>query len=161
VIFVVGVENQIIYQSPSVTRVLGYQPGELAGRTFDRLLHQGDLARSVATLDRMRQPGVGGNKKADWRLLCADGGLIDAEVVCSNLVDDPDVQGLVLTIRDATQRRVCQHGCSRPSVHVRIRPARHAVSARDTTRSAPRYATEVHSRASIPPVMTSRSPLTA
>jgi len=105
VILVVGTDNLITYQTPSVTSVLGYFASDLAGRPLERLLHQDDLERSLTTLDRMRRYAASRDTKADWRLKCADGRWIDAEVVCSNLLDDPDVQGLVLTIRDVTERR--------------------------------------------------------
>ena len=105
VILVIGADNRITYQTPSVTRVLGYELSDLADGPVERLLHQDDLVRSLSTLERMRQPGFDREMQADWRLLCEDGRWIDAEVVSSNLLDDPDVQGLVLTIRDVTQRR--------------------------------------------------------
>ena len=105
VILVVGADNLITYQTPSVTSVLGYLPSDLAGRPLERLLDHNNLARSLSTLDRMRRYGVEQETKADWQLQCADGRWIDAEVMCSNLLFDPDVQGLVLTIRDVTERR--------------------------------------------------------
>jgi len=105
VILVVGDDNTITYQTPSVVTVLGYELSDLAGGALDRLVHPDDLARSLATLDRMRQPGSDRGIQADWRLRCADGRWIDAEVVCGNLLEDADVRGLVLTIRDVTERR--------------------------------------------------------
>jgi diguanylate cyclase (GGDEF)-like protein/PAS domain S-box-containing protein len=117
VILVVGADDQITYQTPSVTRVLGYQISELAGGPIEQLLHQDDIVRSLSTLDRMRQPGAHRDTQADWRLRCADGRWIDAEVVCSNLVDDPDVKGLVLTIRDVTERRVLERELKHRAFH--------------------------------------------
>jgi len=105
VILVVGADNEITYQTPSVGRVLGYGAPELAAMSFDRLLHEDDLGRSLVTLQQTRETGADRENQVDWRLHCADGRWIDAEVVCSNLLNDPDVRGLVLTIRDVTQRR--------------------------------------------------------
>ena len=117
VILVIGADNQITYQTPSVTTVLGYQPSDLAGGPLERLLHQGDLVRSLSSLDRMRKLGVGHDTQVDWRLACADGRWIDAEVVCSNLLNDPNVQGLVLTIRDVTQRRELERELEHRAFH--------------------------------------------
>jgi len=117
VILVIGADNQISYQTPSVTTVLGYQTSDLAGYSVERLLHQDDLVRSLSTLDRMRQAGTDHESQADWRLHCADGRWIDAEVVCSNLIDDPDVRGLVLTIRDVTQRRGLERELNHRAFH--------------------------------------------
>jgi len=117
VILVIGAGNEISYQTPSVTSVLGYQTSDLAGRPFERLLHPGDRARSLSTLDRIRQAGVGRDAQVDWRLHRADGSWIEAEVVCRNLVDDPDVQGLVLTIRDVTGRRELERELKHRAFH--------------------------------------------
>jgi diguanylate cyclase (GGDEF)-like protein/PAS domain S-box-containing protein len=119
VILVIGADNQITYQTPSALSVLGYQAPDLAGQPLERLLHQGDLVRSLSTLDRMRRQGAGAGRDAqvDWRLHCADGHWIVAEVVCSNLVDDPDVQGVVLTIRDVTERRELERELEHRAFH--------------------------------------------
>jgi len=105
VILVVGSDNQITYQTPSAARVLGYHPAELAGRRLEQLLPPEDLERSLSMLKRMRRYGVDQVAKGDWQLQCADGRWMDADVVCSNMLEDPDVRGLVLTIRDVTDRR--------------------------------------------------------
>ena len=105
VILVIGSDNQITYQTPSAARVLGYHPAELAGRRLEQLLPPEDLERSLSMLKRMRRYGVDQVAKGDWQLQCADGRWMDADVVCSNMLEDPDVRGLVLTIRDVTDRR--------------------------------------------------------
>jgi len=117
VILVVGADNQITYQTPSVTSVLGYRTSDLAGRPLERLLHDGDLEQSRELLARCRRLGANRDIKADWRLQCEDGRWIDAEVVCSNLLEDPDVQGLVLTIRDVTERREMERELKHRAFH--------------------------------------------
>ena len=99
------------------TRVLGYHPSVLAGKRLEQLLPQEDLERSLSRLERMRRYGVHRVTKVDWQLQCADGRWIDAEVVCSNLLDDPDVRGLVLTIRDVTDRRKLERELEHRAFH--------------------------------------------
>ncbi len=117
VILVVGADDQITYQTPSVTSVLGYYPSDLAGQPVERILHDDDLEHSRKLLDRMRRYGVEQDAKAEWRLKRSDGRWIDAEVVCSNLLEDPDVQGLVLTIRDVTERREMERELKHRALH--------------------------------------------
>jgi len=105
VILVVGSDNEITYQTPSAARVLGYHPSELEGRRLEQLLPADDIERSLSMLTRMRRYGVDHVAKSEWQLLCEDGRWIDADVICSNMLEDPDVHGLVLTIRDATDGR--------------------------------------------------------
>lgn len=104
VILVLGSDNEIAYQSPSAATVLGYRESDLAGRTIESLLHKDDITRSVWTFTEMRQQVVLRDVRAQWRLRHADGRWIDAEVVCSNLLADPNVLGLAVTIRDVTRR---------------------------------------------------------
>lgn len=117
VILVVGSDNQITYQTPSAARVLGYHPSELAGRRLEQLLPADDLERSLSMLKRMRRYGVDHVAKSEWQLQCEDGRWIDADVVCSNMLEDPDVHGLVLTIRDATDRRMLEQELQHRAFH--------------------------------------------
>jgi PAS domain S-box-containing protein len=84
--------------------VLGYDTSEIQGRTFWQVLHPGDrpaveqaietlLAESGATMlleVRAR------HRDASWRTL---------EVHARNLLDHPDVRGIILRTRDITERR--------------------------------------------------------
>ena len=117
VILVIGTDNQITYQTPSAARVLGYHPVVLARKNLEQLLPREDLEKSLSRLERMRRYGVERVAKLDWQMECADGRWIDAEVVCSNLLDDPDVQGLVLTIRDVTDRRKMERELEHRAFH--------------------------------------------
>ena len=117
VILVVGTDNQITYQTPSAARVLGYHPSVLARRNLEQLLPREDVEQSLSRLERMRRYGVERVAKLDWQMECADGRWIDAEVVCSNMLDDPDVRGLVLTIRDVTDRRKMERELEHRAFH--------------------------------------------
>jgi diguanylate cyclase (GGDEF)-like protein/PAS domain S-box-containing protein len=117
VILVVGSDNKITYQTPSAARVLGYHPSVLARKSLEELLPREDLEQSLSRLERMRRYGAERVAKIEWQLQCADGRWIDAEVVCSNLLDDPDVQGLVLTIRDVTDRRKMERELQHRAFH--------------------------------------------
>ena len=47
----------VVYQSPSIERVLGYTPAEVVGTRFDRLLPEGEKARLLQLMTDGRHPG--------------------------------------------------------------------------------------------------------
>jgi PAS domain S-box-containing protein len=103
---VLGADGTVIYQSPSVERVLGYRPEERIGLNIfvDVITHPDDMeAKRRFLADALARPGepVAGG----WRLAHKDGSWRDIEAVGVNLLGDPAVGGIVATYRDATERR--------------------------------------------------------
>jgi diguanylate cyclase (GGDEF)-like protein/PAS domain S-box-containing protein len=110
VILVVDADLHITYQTPSVQAVLGLSWAEVDGRPVTALLAADDVPHARLMLARVARPGERGGQRsasfaAEWRVRHADGRLRAVEVTCSNLLDDPSVQGLVLTLHDITDRR--------------------------------------------------------
>jgi PAS domain S-box-containing protein len=103
VIKVVDPQSKTIFVSPSVERVLGYQPRELIGTNPLDFVHPDDLDRAVASLEAVKQSGSvettgpirARHKDGSWRTM---------EAVLQNLVDDVDVRGIVMNYRDITER---------------------------------------------------------
>jgi two-component system cell cycle sensor histidine kinase/response regulator CckA len=97
----------VLYESPSVERVLGYQPAELVGRNVFRGMHQEDIAAAREGFERVVRAGRG-----DVRTICRFkhklGGWRTLEVTAANLLDDPLVRGIVVNSRDVTEREVAQ-----------------------------------------------------
>jgi diguanylate cyclase (GGDEF)-like protein/PAS domain S-box-containing protein len=116
VIFVLRSDMTASYRSPSVERVLGYHPQELEGVPLTTLLHQGDLGRALAAHDdAVRRAGTG--VAMECRLRHRDGSWRDVEAVYNSLIDDPSVQGTVLTIRDITERKTLEEELKHQAFH--------------------------------------------
>ena len=92
------------YDSPSVTRVLGYMPGERIGRSVFELLHPDDLPMALDRFEKVLQRGglVG---SIETRVRHRDGSWRVFEVTVSNLLHDSVVQGVVVNARDVTERK--------------------------------------------------------
>jgi diguanylate cyclase (GGDEF)-like protein/PAS domain S-box-containing protein len=105
VILVVGTDAVVGYQSPSAERGFGYGPDELVGvNLIERLLHPDDQRRALALLDdTLVHPGA--TAPAEWRIRHPRGLWQHVEVIGRNLVEDPRVGGIVLTIRSIEERR--------------------------------------------------------
>src|SRR4051812_19137764 len=93
----------IAYASPSWEERFGYRPEDLVGRSGWDLLHPDDAERvGEAFYKAMNGPGVFG--PTEYRLLAADGTWRWAEEVASSALDDPAVGGVVINVRDVTER---------------------------------------------------------
>lgn len=102
VIAVVSDDLVIDYASPSAATVLAYEPGDLVGRTFQSLFDENEWKSIVAFLGSVVPVKAADSIEAQLR--AGDGRLRDVEIVASNLLHDAAVGGIVLTIRDLTQR---------------------------------------------------------
>jgi diguanylate cyclase (GGDEF)-like protein/PAS domain S-box-containing protein len=95
------------FVSASVTDTLGYQPDELAGTNVFDLVHPEDLDRAASDF----ADTLGGEAEGNPTMLrarAADGRWLHLLVQGSNLLDDPSVGGLLLTIRDVTVQHQAQ-----------------------------------------------------
>ena len=106
-------ENTFRYVSPSVERVLGYQPEELIGTVISDLVHPEDLeAYGNAMIEELESvSGPFGPIEARYRH--KDGSWRHLEVTINSLVDDPEVRGIVCVGRDVTERRELAEEVSR------------------------------------------------
>jgi PAS domain S-box-containing protein len=97
-------DGRIRYTSPSVHRVLGYRQEEMIGSLGFELLHPEDRpAVESAFAEFWKNPGA--RDSIQYRARHANGTWVALEVVAYNLLDDPDIRGVVLNGRDVSQRK--------------------------------------------------------
>ncbi len=103
IITVLGADGTIVYESPSIERILGYHPTELIGHNVFALVHPDDqfvahnaLARALQTPD--------GPHYLQCRFLHRDGSWRYLESVGANRLDWPMISGIVVNSRDITDR---------------------------------------------------------
>ncbi|CAA9459132.1 MAG: diguanylate cyclase/phosphodiesterase (GGDEF & EAL domains) with PAS/PAC sensor(s) [uncultured Rubrobacteraceae bacterium] len=107
---VIDANGTITYESPSVERVLGYKPEERIGTNAFDYVHPEDLERMRRDFaEGLRATGTDGKKttgtKFEARLRHADSSWRRLEAVASNLLADPNIEGIVINSRDVTERR--------------------------------------------------------
>ncbi len=93
----------IRYASPSAAAALGHAVDHKVGTSVLDLLHPDELADAVAALASTVQT-AGAKEPLELRLRHADGSYRWFEIVVTNLLDDPDVEGVVFHGRDLTER---------------------------------------------------------
>jgi len=103
-ITVLARDGTIAYQSPSVERMLGRRAADLVGITLGDLVHPDDQDDVNASLTKLVEAAPGATANFACRLQHKDGSWRHVESICTNLADDPRVNGLVLNIRDVTEQ---------------------------------------------------------
>jgi two-component system, cell cycle sensor histidine kinase and response regulator CckA len=97
-------DGTIRYESPSVEQVLGYGPDELVGRSGFDLIHPEDRAHAQRALaESLATPGS--SNRIEVRFRHKDGSWRVLEATTRNLLDDPNVRGIVINSRDITERK--------------------------------------------------------
>jgi PAS domain S-box-containing protein len=97
----------VIYESPSSERVLGYKPEEYKRRDFMEFVHPDDASHvSEAFASLLKNPG--GTYQAEVRARHKDGSWRTIEFMARNLLDDPIVGGIMTNVRDITERKTAE-----------------------------------------------------
>jgi diguanylate cyclase (GGDEF)-like protein/PAS domain S-box-containing protein len=112
IITVVGADGRIIYQSPSVRRVLGRNPEQLIGRRFLDFVHPDDYRWLRAVLAKASDYPEA-TPEGEFRFRHNDGSWRYLEALSNNLLADPAVAGIVITSRDVTERKAFEEQLSR------------------------------------------------
>ncbi|MFI5494001.1 putative bifunctional diguanylate cyclase/phosphodiesterase [Actinoplanes sp. NPDC051859] len=112
VILIVGDDDHITYSSPSARTVLGRL--DLKGTPLAKLIADTHHDTLAALLDRAR---AGHTDGTDLTAVCADRRLLQVECTARDLRDDPTVRGLVLTVRDVTERRRLENDLAHQAFH--------------------------------------------
>ncbi|HYR09426.1 MAG TPA: PAS domain S-box protein, partial [Longimicrobium sp.] len=106
------------YQSPSMERILGYAPGDLAGRSVFELVHPDDLPAGLAAIARtIAKPGT--TASAEYRFLHKDGSWRLLETFGRTFLPDSAEGGLVFNTRDITERKEAEDALRRSESHFR------------------------------------------
>ena len=104
VTFILNRQWIIIYASPSATAILGYEPRVIVQQNIFDFIHQ-ELHFSFTDFlnQAARQPGISVPIELSFRH--HDGTWLATEAIANNLLEDPVVNGIVLNLRDISERK--------------------------------------------------------
>jgi signal transduction histidine kinase len=105
-------DGVVRWVSPAVTRTLGHRPADLVGRCAVSMVHPDDVhvAQGLLTF-ASSHPADGGfdyegvDLSFDLRLAHRDGRWVVTENLANNLLDTPEVQGILVVSRESAGRR--------------------------------------------------------
>ena len=116
IIMLVTADGVISSVSGALPRALGHDPGRVEGRPLLDLVHQSDVDHARGALERaVRTPGT---TTFDARFLHRSRTEpVPMELAVVNLLDDPVVQGLVVSAHDITELRLAQDALQHLATH--------------------------------------------
>lgn len=97
-------DGTIRYESPSYERLLGFKPEERVGGGLYERIHSDDVTRVGDLFAEFLQNRVG-TLHTEVRAQHKDGSWRFIEAIGSNLLDNPVVKGIVINLRDITERK--------------------------------------------------------
>ena len=103
VIIIVDDQGRVAYGNPVAERVFGVRVQETIGTQARLYLHPDDLEDNLHFFaDLLEKPGT--SARRELRTMSPRGDVRALEVVCTNLLDDPSIHGVVINGRDVTDR---------------------------------------------------------
>ncbi|WP_224336478.1 histidine kinase N-terminal 7TM domain-containing protein [Haloprofundus halobius] len=102
IVVVLDAAAEFEYVSPSMETVMGYDPDEHVGESPFDYIHPDDREQAMSILQSAMVSGT--PERAEYRYRHADGSWRTFEAVGVSLLDDPAVEGIVISARDVTDR---------------------------------------------------------
>src|SRR5688500_14512296 len=116
VVTIAEVDSTISYQSPSAGRVFGHDPEALVGTRLSALVAPADESRFLALLQetatRPFSTAVG-----EFAIADSSGRIRPSEITITNLLQDPNVDGLVLNTRDVGDQKRLEEELTHQAFH--------------------------------------------
>ena len=101
---VIDARGRIVYVSPSLRRLAGYEAGEVLGRNILEFTHPDDLRASEQALAAVVH-GPDDLFRSELRFRRKDGSFAVLDSIAKNLLGDPVLNGIVINARDVTERK--------------------------------------------------------
>jgi len=105
VVCILDAAGAIGYLSPSVEQTFGHPPAPLIDSSLAALVHPDDAKRALAFVASLAGQPQGQPAIAEFRVLHANRSWREVEALGTNLLGDESVAGLVLNVRDISERK--------------------------------------------------------
>ncbi|MDH2904149.1 MAG: EAL domain-containing protein [Actinomycetota bacterium] len=103
VIVITDGQGQVVYGNPNAQKLFGVTLEEAVGTQARLYLHPDDLERNLLFFaEVISTPGT--SARQDVRTMSPHGEVRHLEVVCTNLLDDPSIHGIIINGKDVTER---------------------------------------------------------
>jgi diguanylate cyclase (GGDEF)-like protein/PAS domain S-box-containing protein len=116
VILLVDAAGIVKYETPSTERILGFAAGDRLGTPLARFVEDAD-ASVLFDLFTRAKAGTGLIGPFELCFKRKDGRSLFMEVTVTNLLDNPDLSGLVFTLRDTHERKLLEERLTYQAFH--------------------------------------------
>jgi diguanylate cyclase (GGDEF)-like protein/PAS domain S-box-containing protein len=114
VVIVLDDRRRALFVSPPIRTLLGYEPEELVGTDAIEFVHSDDRPAALLQLaEAFRASPEQGKNPFGFRARAADGTWRHVEAISTNLLEDPAVGGVLLNVRDVSERQQAQEALAR------------------------------------------------
>jgi len=103
-ISLLDIDGNLLWESPSTVRNLGYSPNQFLGQNIFSLMHPDDLGWVTELFKELIQK-PGSRQHQSFRLQRSDGTWRWVEAIVTNMLNEPSVNALVVNYRDTTERK--------------------------------------------------------
>jgi diguanylate cyclase (GGDEF)-like protein/PAS domain S-box-containing protein len=117
VICIVGEDMVVNYVSPSIERTFGFGPEDMIGHALDEMVDHEEVQRLLAYFQVVAAQPVGERATAEFRVRHASKRWRDVEVLGTNLLGEETIAGIVLNIRDISERKAFQAELEHQAFH--------------------------------------------
>ena len=118
VIAVIDAAGRLRYVSPAEEPFSGFHAEELVGKTIRDVVHPEDLDATLRAFQAaIAQPEK--SHRVECRHVHKTRGWIPVEIVGQNFLDEPAVQGVIVSVRDVSERRQAEEEMSRQLAELR------------------------------------------
>jgi diguanylate cyclase (GGDEF)-like protein/PAS domain S-box-containing protein len=115
VIAITDRKGTVSYVTPSVSRLLDRTPESLVGRPLWEMVTGQEQSVQTFLLAAAEGPGTSG--PVEWQVEPSGSEARAFDVTATNLCADPDINGLVVTLRDITERQAFERTLERQAFH--------------------------------------------
>jgi len=97
-------KGTIIYKSPNIKKWFGWDPEDLVNKDAFITVHPDDQTYIKGELEELlKQPRK--SKTVNYRYMCKDESYRHIELTAKNLLDDPNINGILLNYHDITEQK--------------------------------------------------------
>jgi len=113
---IVESDSRVRYATPALGRVFGHAARDVLHKPLSELLHPDDASRLLEACER-GEPSRLGQHDSAYRLRHADGAWRQVEIDLVDLRSDTAINGLLLTVRDVSNRRLADEALVHRALH--------------------------------------------
>ena len=118
VITLIDAGGKYLYDSPSITRVMGYAPEERVGHSISEFIHPDERQAFMERFEAfVQQPGA--VEPSHGRFRHKDGSWRWMEGIRASLLAEPSIGAIVVNYRDVTERKQAQEELQRTAENLR------------------------------------------
>ncbi|MDD5528721.1 MAG: PAS domain S-box protein [bacterium] len=119
IVVILDSRMNVRYVSPSVENILGYKKDFFIGKNVTTLVQPEDFARIRSQLNLKNKKSEGKTKFIEFRVRHKNGGWVDFEVIGNNLTNNPTVRGIIIDMRDITERKNIEKKLRKSEIYIR------------------------------------------